>query len=159
MLSVGWLYGQEMPIPSDLQAPIFKKILTYDRALQGRSDIVVYLVGSESEQSSMQTLADAFRAVGLVPEIVNSGTLDGNASPSSVVYMMSGADKEQVAGYCAEKKILTISGVAPFAEQGHVAISIGEKGGRPLIIVNLPRLKVEGHELSSDVLKLAKVIK
>jgi hypothetical protein len=45
------------------------------------------------------------------------------------------------------------------AEQGHVSISIDEANERPQIVVNLQRLKTEGHTLSADVLKLAKVIR
>jgi hypothetical protein len=121
---------------------------------------VVYLVGSEADETMMQSLADAFRGAGLIPEIVTTGILEGSlAASSSVVYMMPGADLEQVTQFCASTKLLTISGLPSFAEQGHVSVSIGKKDDRPQIIVNLSRLKTEEHDLSADVLKLAKIIR
>lgn len=159
LLSGAWLEGQDMPVPGDLQAPIFKKIFAYDNALRGSSEITVFFVGSEDDESSMGKLVEAFRAVGLFPAVVNTGTLEGDVAPNTVVYLMPGADTAQVAQFCAANKLLTISGVPSFAERGQVSISIGEQNQRPRIIVNMQRLKSEGHQVSADVLKLAQVIR
>jgi hypothetical protein len=60
----------------------------------------------------------------------------------------------------AEKMgFLSISGVSTLAEAGHVAVSVDIEGGKPEIVVNMPRLTTERHELSSELLNLARVIR
>jgi hypothetical protein len=157
-LAASWVHGQDMPIPGDIQAPLFKKIFSYDKSLQGSSEVIVFLLGSEADEPSMIEMIKAFQAVGLLPVMVNASVLEEDASPNTVVYLMPGADKELIAKFCADNEILSISGVPPLAEQGHVSISIDENGGNPQIVVNLQRLRTEGHTLAADVLKLARVI-
>jgi hypothetical protein len=53
---------------------------------------------------------------------------------------------------------LSISGDPSLAASGDVSVSIGEVDARPQIIVNMSRLKAEGHELSAQLLKLAKIV-
>jgi hypothetical protein len=59
---------------------------------------------------------------------------------------------------CQESGVLSISAVPSLVESGDFSIGIGTKGGRPQILVNLSRLEAEGHQVSSELLKLAKVI-
>jgi hypothetical protein len=60
----------------------------------------------------------------------------------------------------AEKKgFLSISGKSSLAEAGHVAVSVDVQEGKPEIVVNMPRLTMERHELSSELLNLARVIR
>ncbi len=158
-LAAGGLHGQDLPVPGELQAPLFKKVFSHDKALQGSTEIIVFLVGSQDDEPSMMEMLRAFQSVGLVPAMVSSGVLEENVSSNTVVYLMPGADKALVAQFCVENGILSISGLPPLAEEGHVSISIDKSEQQPRIIVNLQRLKAEGHTLSADVLKLAKVIR
>ena len=57
------------------------------------------------------------------------------------------------------QSILSISGVPELAEKGEVSVALGIENDKPKIIVNLERAKSEGHQLSADLLKLAKIIK
>ncbi len=158
LLTVSWVDGQNMPISGEIQAPLFKKIFSYDKSLQGSSEIIVFFLGSKADEPSMIEMIKAFQDVGFLPAMVSASVLKEGVSPNTVVYLMPGADKEQSARFCADNGILSISGVPPLAEQGHVSISIDQSGGHPQIVVNLKRLRTEAHTLSADVLKLARVI-
>jgi hypothetical protein len=158
LFAASWVSGQDMPIPGEIQAPLFKKIFSYDKSLQETSEVIVFLLGSEDDEPSMIEMLKAFQGVCLVPTMVSASVLEEGVSPNTVIYLMPGADMEQIARFCADNGILSISGVPPLAEQGHVSISIDDNRGRPEIVVNLQRLKTEGHTLAADVLKLARVI-
>lgn len=144
----GNTYSQEMPVPVNLQAALFKKIFSFDKMLQAKGVIEVAVLGSN------ETIVSAFKEAG-----INAKSTGGNDVPSgvSVVYIPSGitSSKQQT----SSKGILSISGVPSYAEDGLVAIAIGTEGGKPKIIINLSQLKAEGHEVSADLLQVAKVIK
>lgn len=147
-----------MPVPGELQSAMFKKIFSYDRALQGAGEITVFILGAEKEDQAVQDLVKAFKRDGAFPAVLGFIPLEGPLSPTSVVYVFPDADHSVVKQVCSESGVLTISGVPSLVEQGHAAIGVGENGGKAEIIVNLPRLKEEGHDLSAQLLKLARVI-
>ena len=43
-------------------------------------------------------------------------------------------------------------------ESGKASVGVGLKDGKPEIIVHMGQLKAEGHDISADLLKLARVI-
>jgi hypothetical protein len=55
------------------------------------------------------------------------------------------------------KRISTLTGLPEYVESG-LAVGIGTKGERPLIIINSPAAKAEGIDFNSQLLKLAKII-
>jgi hypothetical protein len=147
-----------MPIPGDLQSAMFKKIFSYDKTLQSVGEITVFIVGAEKDDQTVQELVKAFKNEGAFPAVIGAVPLEGPLPPSSVVYLFPEADLEVAKQVCGESGVLTISGDPSLVEQGHVSVAIGENGGKAEIIVNLPRLKEEGHELSAQLLKLARII-
>jgi len=57
------------------------------------------------------------------------------------------------------RHLLTLSGKAEAAEKGRVAIALRRgTSGQPEILVHLPRLATDGHELSARLLKLVTVL-
>ena len=96
----------------------------------------------------------AFKDVG-----VNAKAVSGDQVPAgvSVVYLMPGVapQKQQY----ASKGVLSICGSSINVEDGKISIGLGLESVKPKIIVHMGQLKAEGHELSTDVLKIAYVIK
>lgn len=143
-------FAQDMAVPATLQAALFKKIFAFDKTVQakGSTDVVILSSGGSADE-----IVSAFNSAGISTKVVS-----GNQVPSgaNIVYVMPGvaSPKQQ----CAQKKVLSISGVSSYAESGKVSIGLDVEGGKPKIIVNMAQLKAEGQELSSDLLKLAKVI-
>lgn len=143
--------AQEMAVPANLQAALFKKIFTLDKTLQAKGNVeLAVLTGSGSDDG----IVSAFTAVGISAKAV-SGTKP--PAGANVVYLMPGVDAPSK--QCASGGILSVSGDASLAESGKVSIAIGIEGGKPKIIVNFAQLKAEGQEVSASLLNISKVIK
>jgi hypothetical protein len=143
-------FAQDMAVPANLQAALFKKIFAFDKTIQakGSTDVVIL-----SADGSADEIASAFKSVGINAKVVKGSQVPGEVN---IVYIMPGVASPK--GQCAQKKVLSISGVASYAESGKVSIALDVEGGKPKIVVNIAQLKAEGQELSSDLLKIAKVI-
>lgn len=160
-LSVG---GEETPVDSDQQCSMFKRIFTYDKHLRESDKIVVLVVGTTPSGSDVTAVVDAFRAKGMFPAPVTvdglTADLTATLSPqSTVVYVMPGVDYGAVETFVTDRRFLSIAGAPSLVESGVVSVSVDMAGGRPQVIVNMPRLSAEGHELSSELLKLARIIR
>ena len=146
------------------QGDMFKRIFSYDKDLRGSTKIVVIIVGETRVGSTVDTVAAVFREKGLFPAVVTvsdlSDDLTSTLTPqSAVMYVMPGVAYDVVNEFAEKEGFLSISGVTSLAEAGHVAVSVDVQGGKPEIVVNMPRLTTERHELSSELLNLARVIR
>ena len=65
---------------------------------------------------------------------------------------------KEMADYYRGKKILTMSGIPEYVEEG-IALGIGLANERPQILINLPAAKAVGADFSSQVLGIAKVFR
>ena len=154
----------ETPVDTERQSSMFKRIFNYDKHLRGSDKIVVLVFSADPSGSAAQGVAKVFRENGLFPAVVSPSSLNDNLaatlSPeSTVVYVVEGTDYAPVKAFAAAKGFLTIAGLPSLAEAGHVSVSVDLNGNRPEIVVNMPRLETEGHEFSSELLKLARVIR
>lgn len=142
--------SQEMAVPVNVQAALFKKIFCFDKTLQSKGNFeLVILSGNESPEA----VANAFRNIG-----VNTKTIKGNHPPAgtSVVYVMPGVSSPN--RQCAQNNILSISGEISGVESGNVSIGLCIEGSKPKIVIHLGQLKAEGHEVSSQLLGIARLI-
>lgn len=146
------------------QGDMFKRIFSYDKDLRGAERIVVLIVGESRSGPEIEKVAATFREKGLFPAVITpadlSDDLTSTLTPqSAVVYLMPGVAYDAVKQFAEKKGFLSISGVTSLAEAGHVAVSVDIQGGKAEIVVNFPRLTAERHELSSELLNLARVIR
>ncbi|MGE5430415.1 MAG: YfiR family protein [Syntrophomonadaceae bacterium] len=144
------IFAQDMSVPGNLQAALFKKIFAFDKTLRSKGNIEVVVLAGDG---SGDAIVSDFKAAG-----VNARSVKGNQVPSgaSVIYLMPGvgSTKQQ----SAQKGVLSITGVASYVNDGKAAIGIGIEGGKPKIIINMGQLKAEGQEVSADLLQIARVI-
>jgi hypothetical protein len=143
-------FAQEMAVPVNLQAALFKKIFAFDKTIQSKGSTDVMILSTDG---SADEIASAFSSVGINTKVVKGSQVPGGAN---IVYVMPGVSSPK--GQCAQKGVLSISGVGAYAEGGKVSIGLIVEGGKPKIVINIAQLKAEGQELSSDLLKIAKVI-
>jgi hypothetical protein len=146
------------------QGDMFKRIFSYDKDLRGSEKIVVIVVAEARSGGDVDKVATVFREKGLFPAVVTAGDLTDDLTStltpqSAVLYVMPGVAYDTVKQFTEKKGFLSISGVSALAEAGHVAVSVGVQSGKPEIVVNMPRLTTERHELSSELLNLARVIR
>ena len=147
----------EMPLPHKLQGALFKKILLYDRTLEGREEITVYVIPG-ADGGAAEDLAAALTDAGLRATVTKSAQLGSSIGGGAVVYLMPGALTPALQELCASRKALTIAGVPSWAERGEVSIALDSAEGKPVIVINLKRARNEGHEFSAQLLRLAKVV-
>lgn len=152
-------FAAEMPVTPDVQASLFKRIFDYDRTLKSSAEARVLVLHDGVRFQTAEEVVRAFRAIGIQSASVPMANLASMADQGNVVYLTPEAEVSAVAGLCAEKRMLTVSGLPALAEKGEVAIGIGGKDDAPEILVNLGRVKIEQHELSSELLSLARVIR
>ena len=155
---------EEMPVDSTRQSSMFKRIFSYDKLLRTSEKIIVLIVGQSRDGADVEAVAAAFRSEGMYPAVVPIEGLNDDVtatlSPKAAVfYVMPDVDYTAVKELAAKKGFLTVSGLPSLVESGHVSVSVDLVGSRPQVVVNMPRLATEGHELSSDLLKLARVIR
>ncbi len=155
LLSTAWTMpgNTDMPVPATLQAAIFKKVITLDRTLAARQSakILVVHTGSGAEE-----VVGAFKAAGLTASPVAEGQLAAQIGQADILYLMPGTGS--AAQLAKSKGVLTLTGVPGTVESGKASVGVGLKDGKPEIIVHMGQLKAEGHDISADLLKLARVI-
>lgn len=146
-------------VPVSLQAALFKKIFSYDKTLRAApgGEVRVLVLEARDAENSAAALVEAFKAVGVTAEAVGEARLADRIGSASVVYIQGRAVSAATLTLCERNHVLTISGEAALAASGVVSVSVGVSGDRPEIRVNLPRARAEGHELSSELLSVAKV--
>ncbi|HXV60200.1 MAG TPA: hypothetical protein VEK15_05865 [Vicinamibacteria bacterium] len=153
-----------LPADTERQGSVLKRIFSYDKDLRASEKIVILIVAPTRGHEEARDVAAVFREMGLFPAVVGVSDLNDDLtatlSPSStVVYVIPGADVSAVKEFAAHKGFLSVSAQASLAEEGHVSVSVDVRGDQSQIVINLPRLQTERHELSAELLNLARVIR
>jgi hypothetical protein len=170
-------YGQEMPVPVDVQYSLFLKIASFDRNLAAREgeNVVIGVLFQEGVKSSLQAKEDFLNAAAQCSQKqlfdkpiecigipIEQGAdlqevLVGSKLTAAYVTPMRAINISALAHSLTERGILTFTGVPEYVEKG-VAIGIGLRADRPLILINLIQGKRAGADLSAQLLRLAKVV-
>ena len=171
--------AQTMPMPVDIQLPLFLKILTYDRSFQykARSAItigVIYLPGDpESVKAKDEMVANlkrlADRTIKNLPikyvtlEFRDVASLDKavKAGKVNVFYVAPGLGDQlpSLIKMSRSYAITSATGVPEFVQRG-IAVGIGIKADKkPDILINLPSSRSEGSEFDASLLRIATVVK
>jgi hypothetical protein len=174
------IHGEDATISANDQGAIFKKVLSYDRAFKNARQLQVFIVGAPKSQAEIEEIARGFRNVGILPTIVRQGeslelrsgdqlvvVSDGGgvhasedwATSTSLVYFLSEVNLDSMKQLCVDARILSISGSPSLTEAGDVSVSTDPDAGGAQIVVNLRRMREEKHDLSADLLRIARVVK
>ncbi len=145
-----------MPVPFNRQTVMFKRVFEYDRTLAGKSPQV--LVVHDGGLAELHDLLASFEFAKIAATPVHYSQLGERIGGASVAYILPGVPASAYLDRCAENAVLTISGLPGLVQKGHVAIAIGAGQGRAEIMVHMGRLKAEKHDISAELLKLARLI-
>lgn len=149
--------AQAALVPLPLQATILQKIFSYDRTLEGRTPKVLIVAADPSDPQANELKATLTR-LGTPAVVTTAAAMPAQAPGAAAVYVMPGQLTDLLSRTCTQHRLLSVSGITAWAEQGRVSIAIGLSAGKAEIVVNLKRSKLEGHDLSSRLLRLARVI-
>jgi hypothetical protein len=169
--------SQEMPVPLRVQFPLLMKILTFDRNLKARigSEICIGIVYQKRHRASQDARDDLIRAIsessfrtveGLpvrsvdidLGERTNLAEEVGRLG-ANILYVtpLRAYPLDRISSLSRERRLLTLTGVPEYVSSG-LTVGVGERDGKPLILIGLSASRAEGADFSSQLLKLATVI-
>lgn len=164
-------------VPPDLQAAIFSRVLSFDRALKPRVGKtitigILFLSDREDSKQSRQRMLRAFDGLekdiqGLPFRLTSHPYRDArqlgtwiDENEIDVIYVTEGFESVlvPVRDVVKEKKVATLCPLREYVEEG-LAIAVIAHKNRPQLVVNLPAARAAGMDLDPKVLQLAQVIK
>ncbi|MFL5262393.1 MAG: hypothetical protein ACJ79L_08325, partial [Anaeromyxobacteraceae bacterium] len=121
--------------------------------------IKVLVVHGRLSAARAADVVAAFEAEGVSATAADVEVAGAVVDGAAVLYALADVPAVPLAELARGRRLLTISGDADRIEQGRVAVALRRRaGGQPEILVHLPRLTADGHELSARLLKLATVL-
>ena len=162
----------EAQVQAKLQAAIFVKLLNYDSSLaqKPQSQLKFHIVIDAKTSPGQDAIKKEFAVISrqkisgkniiiLITPVGELATANSEES-THVFYLPDGSTRATLNAAVqlgAQHKIPVLAGNAVLAVGG-AAVGITVSNGKPQIIVNLKQSKSMGMNLSSQLLKLAKVI-
>lgn len=154
-----WL-SADSRLPVALQAILISKLVHYDRSLPQEITAIKFLIVCRQSSPAADELKSGLLKLGIQAEIIPIAELHTRAGAAHVVYLMPDVSPEQAMDFAEKNKVLSLAGVAEFAEKGQVSVALAEgSNSKPEIVVHLARLVLEKQELTSTLLGLARVIR
>jgi hypothetical protein len=177
VMMVNFAVAQTVDVPVEQQYSLFMKMLSFDKNLKDRAgnEIIIGILYQNNFKFSLDTKDNLMKAfntssvkdINKIPVRFTPIDIDEVTDLSAAVtkYAISvfyvtplrAAHLSSIIGLARARQIRTITGVPEYVNSG-LALGIGAKGGKPLILVNLSAAKMEGANLNSQLLKLAKII-
>ena len=159
----------EMDVPANLQVALFYKIFDFDRSLteaSGQKVVIGIFYNPNNSRSSQaeEEIKENFselsdRKIGGKRIVIKEITAVEQVHNVDIVYVTPGNDSSisRIIKECYRDKILGISGVEKYAEEG-LAIAIELNDQKPKIVINKTGVESSGTKLSSKLLALAQII-
>jgi hypothetical protein len=156
-------------VPADVQLALFRNIWKLDRNFDGTKQITLAIVYQESYSESVAAKDDLLAAIAqqklpVVPILIDAKTQQLLSSrlhdvDAEFVYVapLRALDVSEIGRIGRSRPFRTLTGVPEYVEQG-IAVGIGLRRDRPLIIVNLEQSRAEGASFSSQLLALARIV-
>jgi hypothetical protein len=169
--------AHEIETPVDVHIPIFLKALSFDRNLNKRvgDEIVMGIVFQAKFRKSLNAKNQVEKflgqlkgnKIGDIPFRFIPVSLDDFESLKTillkekvtVLYItpLRAVNIQELVSICRSLHITSLTGVPEYCKEG-VAVSVGSRGGSPVIIINKDAAEIEGADFSSQLLKLATII-
>jgi hypothetical protein len=138
--------------PAKIQAALFMKLLAYYTNL-GSEPFTIHVVGAPDVASELKGYVGKPAGKASLADVTEgSGPPSGKAH---IVYV--GKDPKGLIDYCQSNKILSITGIPKFVNEG-VTLGIGVEKGKPKILLNLSSTKAENINWNPQILKVASTI-
>ena len=168
----------QLEVPADRQVLILSRALAYDDELKSRAgdDVLLGVLakpGHSVSEAMSTNMAKAFKGIGNVKvqglgikvtqlTFTTGAALAAAAAAQSidVLYICPGleADLPAIIEVTRKRRMVSIGSREEQVTRG-LAIGVFPVDSKPTIVVNLPAAKSEGAAFSSDLLRLAKVLK
>ena len=137
--------------PED-QVETLARVFSFDRSLSG-STVTVLLVENDGTAGELDEIRASFSGRGLTVRTTSPSSLATDIGSASVVYFAAASVTPEAARVVSSAGALSLSGDPADTESGLVSVAAERLGTRTGIVVSLPRLEEEGHELTAQLLK------
>jgi hypothetical protein len=149
------LHAQDMPIPVRIHVALLKKVFSFNRNFQNNPSPKVTIVFTDASAGIKDIAQKTFTEIGIPVTVLKLDQALKGLGETDVVYVAPGA--ESIQKICDDRKIFTITGIPALVESGKVAVGIGAEAGKPKVFVNMQLTRLQKQELSSDLLRVARV--
>ncbi len=156
-------------VPVDVQLALFANIWRLDRNFNPNGVVTLVIVYQDGYRDSLLVKDDIVTTVQrlklpirCIPLEVRSADLLRKGLSEihgAVVYVapLRSIDVAEIARISRARGLRTVTGVPEYVEEG-IAVGIGERKDRPLIIINLRGARAAGSDFSSPLLHLARIV-
>jgi uncharacterized protein DUF4154 len=166
-----------MPVPPQLQASIFTKILTFDRNLKARAgkEIRIGVLYQKKVRTSLEAQEEFVAAMCGNPGRRIDGlpvtciAIEWTSAPEvdaavvrqgiRVLYVapLRAVAIREIVAISRSRRVTTLTGVPDYVESG-IALGLSLREERPLILVHISAARAEGADFDSQLLKLARIV-
>jgi hypothetical protein len=158
-----------MPIPVDVQIALFVNVWKLDRNFDHGKPVTLAVLYQQNYSESVSAKDDLVAAIGrqklrIVAIPIEAGTQELmenrlRETPADVVYVtpLRAVNIDAIWKISRYRRLRTVTGVPEYIDAG-LAVGIGIRRNRPLIIVNLAQSRAEGSSFSSQLLALARIV-
>ena len=161
-LLVAWIAApQAGAAPASAYSALILKVLRYDRAFPtDTKKATLLLVHNGTFEKDCEGLGTALTQAGVHTQPISLKDLDSAADGAAALYVCSGADVGRASAVAEKRGLLSFSGDDHAVKSGVVSIGFEVDAELlPKIVVNVTRLKVEGHDLDSSMLAVVKTVR
>jgi hypothetical protein len=158
-----------MPVPADVQAGLFRSIWKLDRNFDCTKGVRLGIVYQENYFDSLAAKDDFLAVIDrlgphtipvLIPVQTDQSLTDVlQRADLDMLYVtpLRAVDVAVIGQISRARRFRTFTGVPEYVEHG-IAVGIGIRRDRPMIIVNLEQARAEGAAFSSQLLALARIV-
>ncbi len=142
----------------ELQVILFQKIFKYMNSVDETKKLRI-LVVFQNRSSGVKETVNAFKSEGFTVNSTDKSEFESVITNYDLVYLMpdvSLGNKRDIPG---KYKILTITGDPYLVAAVDAAVGVGIENSKPAIYLNLSTIKSQSHEVTTDLINLAKIYK
>lgn len=137
-----------------VEVMMFKKVFKYVTTLRKSPSILIL---HDSRTSKPDEILDAFKSEKFFAATTPSNDVESVISNFDVIYLMPGIKVAPLKDFFIKKKVLVITGDPGLVSSGLAALAIASEKKHPVICLNPLFLASCGHEVSVELINLAKV--
>ncbi|GJQ63316.1 MAG: hypothetical protein SCALA702_23690 [Melioribacteraceae bacterium] len=145
------------PATPGIQAIMFSKIFSYVRTIngdEGYSVLVVY----ENVSNYPQSIVESFSNEGIKVIVTSMDDLPDLAVNPDIVYLPKGLSAGSIEKINQLPNKLFITGNPDYVFKGKATLGVGLEDERIKIYINLKLLEGKEHQVSSELINLARVV-
>ncbi len=168
-------------LPCNLEVSIIAKMLSYDQNLESRANenntihwAIVYQPDIPASKQQAEEMSRVIQHIGAQRMVIGKQIVPHKVPFRNISEFRKAAEKnhigiayictglglhiEDITQFSREKKVLTIGATATYVQNG-VALGVFKQRNKPEMFVNLKASRSEGANFSTNLLKLATVLR